>query len=286
MVLLMVLVSIIIPTYNEEKDIAECLKSLKIQSLRNFETIIVDDGSTDRTIEIAKKFRVKIVKGEHRGPGYSRNLGARTARGSILVFVDADMTFDKDYLKNLIAPLIKDKRLIGSTHDYEIAGNLKNIWSRCWGNVRVDGRGKKVPSWGIPFRAIRKDKFLELGGFDPKYGYADDLTFWFKYKMIPVYGQNATCYHKNPETLKEIYRQSRWIGASLENALLKTSLKYLAPFLMAIASPIAVPILAIKRCIKLKSISLFLPMNVFIAVRYFGTIAGIYRRIYLNRNIK
>ena len=64
------------------------------------------------------------------------------------------------------------------------------------------------------FRAIRKDKFFELGGFDPKYGYADDQTFWLKYGIRPIVATNTTCYHKNPETLRATYKQARWIGAS------------------------------------------------------------------------
>jgi glycosyltransferase involved in cell wall biosynthesis len=160
-------VSVVIPTYNEERDIGECLKSLGKQSFRNFEIIVVDDGSRDRTREIARKFKkVKLILGAHRGPGFSRNLGARKAGGNILVFVDADMTFDKDYLKNLVNPILKDKtgKIIGTTHDYEVATNTQSWISALWGRERV--RKEDAHKINI-FRAIRKDKFLELGGFDP-----------------------------------------------------------------------------------------------------------------------
>ena len=160
-------ISVIIPTYNEEEDISSAIKSLLIQSEKNIEIIIVDDGSTDKTREIVKKFKkVRLILGKHRGPGISRNLGAKKAYGKILVFVDADMTFEKNYLKNLIKPIESSKEIIGTTHNYEVIDNTNNIWSRCWGKVRVnekEGYGNSVI-----FRAILKKKFLEMGGFNPK----------------------------------------------------------------------------------------------------------------------
>ena len=277
--------SVVIPTYNEEKDIGFCIESLNKQSFGNFEIIIVDDGSTDKTKEILSKFKkVKIISGQHKGPGFSRNLGAKSARGKILIFIDADMTFDKDYLKNLTAPF-KDKSIIGTTHDYEVVENIKNIWSRCWGRVRVSKEEAKDVKI---FRAIRKDKFLKLGGFDPQYGYADDQTFWFKYKIKPVVAKNATCYHRNPETLKGVYKQSRWIGASIDNSLTRTPLlMQIAPFFLILISPLAIPILSIKRCSKNNNFKILFPwMITFMAARYFGTITGIFRKAYLKKNLR
>src|SRR3990167_7427329 len=133
-------VSVVIPTYNEEKDIISCIKSLFNQTYKKFEIIVVDDGSTDKTLDIIAQFKkVRVLKQNHLGSGVARNLGAKYAKGQILVFVDADMTFDKDYLKNLIKPILKDKigNVIGTTHDYEIATNTDNIYSSLYGRVRV-----------------------------------------------------------------------------------------------------------------------------------------------------
>jgi len=287
-------ISVIIPTYNEEKDISECLRSLEKQTYKDFEIIIVDDGSTDKTIEIIKNFKkVKLIRGEHKGPGVSRNLGSKKARRNILVFVDADMTFDKDYLKNLIKPILEDRtgKIIGTTHDYELVKNLNSVWSRCWGKVRVDYRDSnnkdKISNDAVIFRAIKKSEFLKMGGFNSKYGYADDQTFWFEHKVKPVVAKNTTCYHKNPETLKATYKQSRWIGASLNNFLLNIPLiKYLLPLFMVLISPIMILLISIKRIIKLKNISLTFPMFVFVTARYFGTIEGLSRKIYLEKNVK
>lgn len=279
-------VSIVIPAYNEENDISECIKSLINQSYKDFEIIIIDDGSTDRTREVVRQFKkVKIIEGAHKGPGFSRNLGAQSSRGDILIFIDSDMTFDKDYLKNLIRPILANKKIIGTTHDYEIVLNTNNIWSRCWGRIRVskeDARDIKI------FRAIRKSKFFEMGGFDPQYGYADDQTLWFKHKIKPEVAKNTTCYHKNPETLKAVYKQSRWIGASIDNRILDIHIiKYLVPFILVIASPIIIPVLSVKRCYKNADFRIFFPwMLTFMIARYFGTISGLFRKIYLKKNYR
>jgi len=204
-------VSVVIPAYNEEKDIEICLDSLKGQTFKDFEIVVVDDGSTDKTREIVEKYGVMLLKQEHQGPGNARNFGAESAKGEILIFVDADMHFDKDYIKNLIHPIQKKETIIGTTHDYEIATNTNNKWSFLWGKIRVDKTNAKDVKI---FRAIRRKKFLDMGGFDQKYGYADDQTFWYKYKIKPVVAKNTTCYHKNPDTLNGTYNQAIWIGAS------------------------------------------------------------------------
>lgn len=275
--------NIIIPVYNEERDISECLSSLQKQSYKDFEIIIVDDGSTDRTKEIVKKSKkAKLIEGEHKGPGFSRNLGAKKAKGEILIFVDADMTFDREYLKNLTRPIIEGKTP-GTSHGVEYASNLSNIWSKCWGKVRVDPKVKEH----VIFRAIRKDIFLEKGGFDPRYGYADDQTFFFKYGMKSLAVPEAICYHKNPETLKQVYRQSRWIGASIDNFfVISRIIRYFTPFLMILFSPLAIPVLSLRKCLVNKDFLILPQMLVFMAFRYFGTVDGVYRRVFKNLNVR
>ncbi|MFH1307819.1 MAG: glycosyltransferase family A protein [archaeon] len=283
-------VSVVIPTYNEEKDIPKAIESLRKQSYKNIEIIIVDDGSSDNTINKIKKFEnIRLLRQNHKGPGEARNLGAKNAKGKILAFADSDMTFDKNYIKNLIKPILDNKKIVGTTHDYEVVENPENIWSRCWGKVRIDRRKVDLNGGKLKtaFRAIRKDKFLELGGFDSRYGYADDLTLWFKHKEGPVVAKNTTCYHKNPETFKEVYKQSRWIGASLESWWFKAQIiKYISPIVLIIASPAVIPLLALERCYKNSSFRLLGMMILFMIARYFGTIEGIIRKSYLGKNTR
>ncbi|MBU1322617.1 glycosyltransferase family 2 protein, partial [Patescibacteria group bacterium] len=99
-------ISVIIPSYNSGRTIKPCLESLIKQSLKS-EIIVVDDGSKDNTKTIVQSFpQIKLLAQTHQGPAKARNLGAKKATGQILVFVDADMEFDQDFLKDLTQPII------------------------------------------------------------------------------------------------------------------------------------------------------------------------------------
>lgn len=281
------LVSVVIPTYNEEKDISNCLESLQKQNYpkNKIDIIIVDDGSTDKTINIVNQFsKVKLIKGEHKGPGISRNLGAEKARGEILIFVDADMTFDKDYVKELIKPILEGKE-IATEDGIQIASNPENIWSKCWGQYFKSDPNK---IYGGTTRAIKRLDFLRLGGFDPSLGYMDDKTLLIKHGIKALWVRSAICYHKNPETLKEVYKQSVWIGSSILHKWINVPiLNFIIACFISIAFPLAIIPLSIRKCYKNDNFRVLFPyMLIFIAVRYLGTVKGIFRRILFNKNIR
>ena len=94
----MVKISVIIPALNEEKYILHSLEGLKKQSFKDFEVIVCDGNSTDRTREIAKKYAMVVIE-KRKGMAAGRNGGARVAKGDILVFLDADTKPSKDLLK-------------------------------------------------------------------------------------------------------------------------------------------------------------------------------------------
>lgn len=212
------LVSIIIPAYNEERYIGLCLKSILSQLYPNFEVIFIDDGSKDKTRQIASNFKgIKIFYQNHKGSGAARNLGARKAKGKILVFADADMTFDKNYISNLIKPILEGKT-IGTFTKEEYIANTDNIWARCWNintNLPINRHlPEDYPNEETSFRAILKDKFMSVGGFDGKGGYTDDQTVAQKLNRKAVLAPDAICYHFNPDTLIEVFYSARWIGRS------------------------------------------------------------------------
>ena len=208
------LVSVIIPTFNEERDVENCLLSLKSQTYKPLEIIIVDDGSRDRTVKIMKNFKgVKLLRQSHKGPGSARNKGALKAKGEIFVFVDADMTFDKRFIDKLTKP-IREKKVIGTFSKNEFVSNSENRWARNWSVNQnwQEGRmhSKKHPNQQDVFRAILADKFREVGGFDAKVGYTDDWSLAKKLKIKAEYADGAIFFHKNPETLKEAFVQAKW----------------------------------------------------------------------------
>lgn len=213
------MISVIIPTYNEESVILDCLRSLDNQSIKDFEVIVVDDASTDKTMHVLSDFRfknkdLKIFKQEHRGPGEGRNLGAKHAKGDILVFVDSDMTFDKHFLKMLVNPILQGTTK-GTFSKDEIVSNWSNIWSRCYNKNEgwVDKRRhpRNYPDTQKVFRAVLKSEFEKVGGFTAG-GYNDDWSLSEKLGYEAFSSPNALFYHKNPESLSEIYNHAKWVG--------------------------------------------------------------------------
>ena len=107
-------VSIITPTYNAEKYIGRCLDYSLGQSYQNIEVVVVDDGSSDSTLEIVKQYvkndsRVKLVQQKHSGPNAARKKGIKAASGDYIMFVDADDFIDDDAVKILVESLRKSK---------------------------------------------------------------------------------------------------------------------------------------------------------------------------------
>jgi len=279
------LVSVIIPVYNEEKDIGECLDSLRKQTYKNYEIIIVDDGSTDKTNEVAKKYKkVRIIKQNHKGPGEARNLGAKNARGEILVLIDADMVLFPDYVEKLILPIRKNTAL-GAIESIQYNVHETKM-QECWGKVvrtkQLEGENSST------VRAIARKEFLQLGGFDKKYGYADDRTFFLKYGIRFLILPEVKCYHKTPKTFRGVFKQSRWIGSSLERGFLKSHLvRLFSPACMLLFSFIAIPVLSIKKCYDAKNFKILFPwMLMFMVARYFGTAYGLFMRSFFGTNVR
>lgn len=103
------LVSVIVPVYNVEEYIKECLDSIVGQSYSSIEIILINDGSTDKSLEILTSYasddRVKIVTQENKGLSCSRNKGISIATGKYLLFVDGDDFIEKQMIKNLVEQL-------------------------------------------------------------------------------------------------------------------------------------------------------------------------------------
>lgn len=212
-------ISVIIPTYNEEDVIKGCLQSLETQSIKDFEVIIIDDGSTDKTNKIVsehkgEKYKLIHKKQLHKGSGAARNCGSKKAVGEILVFVDADMTFDKNFLKKLVEPIIKGTTK-GTFSKEEYVSNWNNVWARCWnineGRQEKRRHPKNYPDKQKVFRAILESEFKRVGGFTPG-GYDDDWSLSKKLGYEADVAGGAKFFHKNPSSLQEVFLQARWVG--------------------------------------------------------------------------
>ncbi|MCL1936883.1 MAG: glycosyltransferase [Candidatus Azobacteroides sp.] len=101
------LISVIVPVYNGEKYLAECVENILLQTYKKLEIIVVNDGSTDRTAAIAENFPVKIISlPQNRGLSVARNTGMDLAKGEYIHFMDVDDAINPDFYKEMMAAII------------------------------------------------------------------------------------------------------------------------------------------------------------------------------------
>ena len=220
-------VSVILAAYNEEIYIERCILSLLEQTYAIGEIIVVDDGSTDKTLEIIKTLaennkKINFVQQDHKGAGAAWNNGVSKSKGEVIMIAGADYIYGKDYIKHIIFPINKEEAFL-SMHKVEKVVNWSNIWARSFGpRICVDKNNESEI-----YSLIKKDKYLEYGGHDESLGYASDKGIYFK-SGIKAKGVDAEIYHHNPDSLKEAWNQSLWVGASLKyNPILILSFPFL-----------------------------------------------------------
>ncbi|MCX8194809.1 MAG: glycosyltransferase [Candidatus Micrarchaeota archaeon] len=162
-------VSIIIPTLNEEKYLANCLRSIKRQNFAEpFEVIIADGGSTDRTAQIARLHGAKVVRERHGTPSGGRHTAARVAKGEILVFTNADVEVCDGWLESICRPF-KDKNVSGAVGSIlPLDGNfIENAFF-----IFLPPITFALNELGIPYvygenMACLKSAYKKCGGFKP-----------------------------------------------------------------------------------------------------------------------
>jgi len=163
-------ISVIIPVYNGEKFLPGCLDALIANSYPERELIVVDDCSTDQSVQISRdKGAVVLTTARQSGPGAARNLGAQQARGEILLFVDADVVVARDTLERVAADFIDDPDIAAVFGSYDddpgeknFISQYKNLFHRF---VHQQARSQAETFWA-GCGAIRRELFLVVNGFD------------------------------------------------------------------------------------------------------------------------
>jgi glycosyltransferase involved in cell wall biosynthesis len=155
------MISIVIPTYNEEKHLLFLLDSLKKQTFLDYEIIVADNYSKDKTKKIAEKFNCKVVKGSF--PGKARNKGARAANYENLIFIDADIILhDKNFLK-----IFLERSAKYDLTTCKILPLSNNIFHKLYYFVKNYGnRYSKKKHVSGQFLFIRKKVFDNIDGYD------------------------------------------------------------------------------------------------------------------------
>ncbi|HLX04997.1 MAG TPA: glycosyltransferase family A protein [Candidatus Binatus sp.] len=181
-------VSVIIPTYNRRAMLCEAIDSVLSQSMREFELIVVDDGSTDGTAKELTRFgdAIRIERIEHRGPAAARSRGVEMARAPLIAFLDSDDLWVPAKLERQLAFMRDNPHCVISQTD--------EIWIRNGRRVNPGVRHRKragdifiesLRTCLISMSAtmMRTDLFRSLGGFDESMDAAEDYDLWLRILM-------------------------------------------------------------------------------------------------------
>tara|TARA_Y100000294_G_C8491641_1_gene311017 strand:+ start:274 stop:918 length:645 start_codon:yes stop_codon:yes gene_type:complete len=164
------IVSVILPFFNSEKYIGRCLRSLNRQSLskKNYEIVIVNDHSDDKSLIEVKKFKEKNIKIINNDKNYglvkSLNIGIRKAKGSLIVRVDSDDWVHEDFLNIMSTFLFINQDLDAVACDYVLTNENEK-------NIKVENCEKKPIGCGIMFRT---QQLLNLGLYNESFKYAEE----------------------------------------------------------------------------------------------------------------
>ncbi|MEY2577031.1 MAG: hypothetical protein QOF80_2518 [Verrucomicrobiota bacterium] len=213
-------VSIIVCSYNGAKTLAECLESLGRIDYPNYEVILVDDGSTDNTPEIAARFPdIRYVHQTNHGLSHARNHGARISKGEIFAYTDSDCMADPDWLYYLLTTLLGgDYAGVGGPNVSPPAQNWVQacVAAAPGGPSHVlltDTVAEHIPGCNM---AWYRWAFENVGGFDPEYHKAgDDVDFCWRVQQAGhaiAFSPTAVVWHHRRFTLRAFRKQQEGYG--------------------------------------------------------------------------
>jgi glycosyltransferase involved in cell wall biosynthesis len=208
-------VSLVVPAFNAQETIGDCLDSLLAQTYPNqaFELIVVDNDSTDETGAVLRAYQseIRILHERRRGAAAARNTGIANARGEVVAFTDADCVADKDWLRNIVEPLAD--RSIGIVGGEILAANPSNAVARF--GTRINDNRKSIevfrPPYVITMNCCARLAVLKhLNSFDARFRRAQDVELSYRalqagYRL--VFRPEAIVYHRHPRTLRGLFRK-------------------------------------------------------------------------------
>jgi glycosyltransferase involved in cell wall biosynthesis len=215
-------VSVAIPAYNVQKTIGQAAAQSLAQAKGSLEVevIVVDDGSTDNTSDVAASAGAKVIRQQNAGPASARNTGWKSAKGSLICFTDADCIPSPDWMVNLLEGFT-DMTVGAVAGSYDIAND--NSWLARYVHQEIIERHSRMPSWIRAFGsynvAIPRYVLEATGGFNPAYRTASGEDNDLSYRIIQkgwriAFRPQAKVAHHHPERLwrylKEQYRHGFW----------------------------------------------------------------------------
>jgi glycosyltransferase involved in cell wall biosynthesis len=226
-------VSVVVCTRNGARTLGDCLEGLKRLEYPNFEVIVVNDGSTDATAEVAEESGYQLVTTDQLGLGSARNTGMRAASGEIVAYIDDDAWPDPHWLTHLVRMFQRtDHAAIGGPN---IAPPLDGMIANCVANapgapthvLLSDHEAEHIPGCNMAFR---KERLEEIGGFDSQFHTAgDDVDVCWRLRergLTIGFHPGAMVWHHRRNSLGAYWKQQRGYGAAEALLELKWPEKY------------------------------------------------------------
>lgn len=191
-------VSVIIPVFNSEKYIEECIESVYVQSFTNYELIVVDDGSTDNSINVINSIKCKhpnmqVINKKNGGPGSARNVGLKASRGEYIYYLDSDDVLESNMLEICISKmkehntdlLVFQARIFGEikgkdTNQYIYSGWCEDINKTITGDVFIEKYYRKIPLLNTPMMVARREFLISSNLFYKENTYYEDLEYYYR----------------------------------------------------------------------------------------------------------
>ena len=202
------LISVIIPVYNVEKYLRECLDSVLAQTYKNLEIILIDDGSSDNSGQIcdeyaAKDSRIKVIHQVNQGVSAARNAGLKAARGQYIGFVDSDDYIKPDMYEYLYQLISKDNADVAMCNFYK--GSFRTSSKDILDNYKLQKLLNifDVPSWIFLWNKLYKSTLIQGISFRSDMTYGEDSFFVFeiaKQNGLLAIGQEIKYFYRNNPT--------------------------------------------------------------------------------------
>lgn len=216
--------SVVVPAYNAERTIGDLLAALRSQAgvPGAYEVIVADNGSTDRTVEIAVSHGATVVHERVRGPAAARNAGLRAARGPIIVHTDSDTVPSRRWLATLVRAVDVPETVIATG---PIVGWPAQTAAERF--TEANGHYSRKVSVDHPVfpyatgmnLAVKREALRAVGGWDAKMASGEDIDLSIRLRAALgariVWAESAGLFHKHRQDDAALWKQARWYGQGL-----------------------------------------------------------------------
>ena len=209
--------TVIIPVLNNPEGLARCIEAIR-RSNTQFELIVVDNGSTDETLTVARSYTDSVLERPGITIGAMRNEGAKVASGSILIFTDSDQEPSADWISRGLQALLSDQRIGLAGARYHAPPQSRWV-ARTWDlQRRLSDRAGDIGWLEAGNLFARREVFEQVGGFRSDLIASEDVDLSIRVRRA---GYRVVCdprivnyHHGDPQTLAEFFQKERWRGSS------------------------------------------------------------------------